>query len=176
MAIYEFDGKAPRIGKNVYIAPNATVIGDVEIGDDSSIWFSAVVRGDMYPIRIGKNVNVQDGAVVHVTAGMAETHIGDNVVIGHLALVHGCTIGSRCLIGMGATVLDNAQIGDECLIAAGALITPRTKIANRSFVVGRPGKVMREVSENDLFGIDAGAASYREFAAIYQSSRVRQIG
>jgi carbonic anhydrase/acetyltransferase-like protein (isoleucine patch superfamily) len=175
MPLYEFDGKRPKLGNNVYIAPNAVVIGDVEIGDNTSIWFSAVLRGDMYPIRIGKNVNVQDGAVVHVTAGIAKTNIGDDVVIGHLALVHGCSVGSRCLIGMGSIVLDNAEVGDECFIAAGALVPPRMKVPNRSFVMGRPGKVVRKVTENDLLSIDAGVASYKEFAAIFASDRVRRI-
>jgi carbonic anhydrase/acetyltransferase-like protein (isoleucine patch superfamily) len=175
MTIYEFDGIRPTLGENVYVAPSAAVIGDVHLGANSSVWFSAVLRGDMYPIRIGARVNVQDGAVVHVTQSFAATQIGDDVTIGHLALVHGCTIGRRCLIGMGAIVLDNVEIGDECIIAAGTLLPPRTKIPARSLVMGNPGKVVREVRDSDLLMVDGGVASYQEYARIFASGRVKAI-
>ena len=175
MTLYEFDGIRPTLGANVYVAPSAAVIGDVHLGESSSVWFSAVLRGDMFPIRIGARVNVQDGAVVHVTQSIAATHIGDDVTIGHLALVHGCTIGRRCLIGMGAIVLDNVEIGDECIIAAGTLLPPRTKIPARSLVMGNPGKVVREVRDTDLLMVDGGVASYQEYARIFASGRVKAI-
>jgi carbonic anhydrase/acetyltransferase-like protein (isoleucine patch superfamily) len=175
MTLYEFDGIRPTLGTNVYVAPSAAVIGDVHLGENSSVWFSAVLRGDMYPIRIGARVNVQDGAVVHVTQSLAATQIGDDVTIGHLALVHGCTIGRRCLIGMGAIVLDNVEIGEECIIAAGTLLPPRTKIPARSLVMGNPGKVVREVRDSDLLMVDGGVASYQEYARIFASGRVKAI-
>src|SRR5687767_2705734 len=115
MAIYELMGTAPRLGRGVFVAPTASVVGDVEIGDESSLWFGAVARGDGFPIRIGARTNIQDNAVVHVTGGKASTTIGDDVTVGHLALVHGCTVGDRALVGMGAIVLDGAVVEDECL-------------------------------------------------------------
>ncbi|MFO0666425.1 MAG: gamma carbonic anhydrase family protein [Polyangiaceae bacterium] len=175
MPLYSFQGKTPKLGKNVFIAPSAHVIGDVEIGDDSSVWFSAVIRGDMYPIRIGSRVNVQDGAVVHVTGGISDTVVGDDVTIGHLALVHGCHVGKRCLIGMGSIILDNANIGDECIIAAGSLVPPRMQIPHKSFVKGSPAKVFRETTETDLMQVDGGVLAYREYAKIFASGEVKLI-
>jgi gamma-carbonic anhydrase len=175
MTVYSFDGVKPTLGKDVYIAPSASVIGDVHLGDDASVWFSAVLRGDMYPIRVGARVNIQDGAVVHVTQSFAATTIGDDVTIGHLAIVHGCTIGRRCLIGMGSVVLDNAEIGDECIIAAGAVVPPRMKVPARSLVMGNPGKIVREVRDSDLMMVDGGVAAYREYARIFASDRVQIV-
>lgn len=175
MPLYSFQGKSPKLGKNVYIAPSAHIIGDVEIGDNSSVWFNVTIRGDMYPIRIGARVNVQDGAVVHVTGGIAETHVGDDVTIGHLALVHGCSVGRRCLIGMGSIILDNAVIGNECIVAAGSLVTPRTQFADRSFVKGSPAKLWRPVTDDDLLQVDGGVMAYREYAKIFMSDDVKLI-
>src|SRR5690349_10964293 len=110
MAIYELSGHRPTIGSNVFVAPNATVIGDVVLGDDASIWFGAVLRGDCFPIRIGARTNIQDGSVVHITANMAATSIGDDVTVGHMVLLHGCKVGHRCLVGMGSILLDNCEI------------------------------------------------------------------
>jgi gamma-carbonic anhydrase len=175
MPIYTFQDKSPTLGVRVFVAPGASVIGDVVMGDECSVWFSAVLRGDMFPIRLGKRVNVQDGAVIHVTAGVADTVIGDDVTIGHLALVHGCHIGSRVLIGMGSIILDNVQIGDESLIAAGSLVPPRMVIPPRSFVKGSPAKVVRQTSDEDLAMIQAGVDSYRMFAQAYLSGDVREV-
>jgi len=165
--IHRLKGVTPRLGRGVFVAPNASVIGDVVIGDDSSIWFGTVVRGDAFPIRIGARTNIQDNAVVHITGGKAATTIGDDVTVGHLALVHGCTVGDRCLVGMGSIILDNAVIEDECLIAAGALVPPGMRVATRSLVMGRPGKVVRVLTDADLQHIREAAAVYvthaREF-------------
>jgi len=170
MPIYEYQGTRPILGPDVYLAPNATVIGDVQLGESASVWFGAVLRGDVGFIRIGARTNVQDGAVVHVTGGWTNTTVGEDVTVGHLALLHGCTVGNRALIGMGAIVLDGASIGDECLIAAGSLVTPRTVIPARSFVMGRPAKVVRELKDEELAQIVASAVHYVENAQRFRES------
>lgn len=170
MTIYEFNGVRPTLGDKVWIAPSAALIGDVVMGDESSLWFGAVIRGDVYPIRVGKRTNIQDNAVVHVSGGYAPTNIGDDVTIGHTALVHGCTIGDRCLIGMGSTVLDGAVIEAECLIGAGALVPPRMHIPARSMVMGRPGKVVRQLTDADLDLIRGSAAVYVENARMFSGT------
>ncbi len=166
--IYALKGVTPLLGRGVFVAPNASVIGDVVIGADSSVWFGTVIRGDAFPIRIGARTNIQDNAVVHITGGKAATTIGDDVTVGHLALVHGCTVGHRCLVGMGSILLDGAVIEDECLIAAGALVPPGMRVPTRSLVMGRPGKVVRTLTDADLDHIREAAAVYvahaREFA------------
>ena len=158
--ILPFGGKTPVLGEGVYIAPNATVIGDVVLGDHASVWFSVVIRGDMDPIRIGARTNIQDGALVHVTGGIAATTIGDDVVVGHLALVHGTTIGNRVLIGMGAIVLDQSVIEDECIIAAGTVVPPRMHVPRRSLVRGNPGRIVRTLADDELLLVDAGVQAY----------------
>ncbi|MDB4941224.1 MAG: carbonic anhydrase, family 3 [Labilithrix sp.] len=160
MTLYALGGVSPTLGKNVFVAPSASVMGDVVLGDEASVWFGAVLRGDQYPIRVGARTNIQDNAVLHITGGFAPTHVGDDVTVGHLALVHGCTVGNRCLVGMGAIILDGAVVEDECLIAAGALVAPRTRIPSRSLVMGRPGKVVRTLTDGDLEHIRAAAAVY----------------
>jgi carbonic anhydrase/acetyltransferase-like protein (isoleucine patch superfamily) len=164
MALYELAGVRPTLGRNVFVAESASVIGDVHLGDDAGVWFGAVLRGDYFPIRIGARTNVQDNTVIHITAGRAATTVGDDVTIGHAAIVHGCTIGHRCLVGMGSVVLDGAVVGDESFIAAGALVTPRTVIPPRSFVMGRPAKVVRQVTEADLEWIREAATLYAGYA------------
>ncbi len=172
MAIYELKGVAPTLGRAVFVAPTASVIADVVIGDESSIWFGTVVRGDAYPIRIGARTNVQDNSVVHVTGGKASTTIGDDVTIGHAAIIHGCTIGSRCLIGMGSTILDDAVIEDDCLVGAGSLIPPRMRVPARSLVMGRPAKVVRVLRAADLEHIRDAGAVYVEYARDYAAALV----
>lgn len=162
--IFTLAGVTPQLGAGVFVAPTASVIGDVVIGAESSLWFGAVVRGDVFPIRIGARTNVQDNAVVHVTGGKAATTIGDDVTIGHLALVHGCTIGDRCLIGMGSIILDGAVVEDDCLIAAGSLVPPRMRIPSRSLVMGRPAKVVRTLDPGDLEHIREAGALYVGYA------------
>jgi carbonic anhydrase/acetyltransferase-like protein (isoleucine patch superfamily) len=164
MAVFALKGVTPKLGKGVFVAPNASVIGDVVVGDESSVWFGTVVRGDVFPIRIGHRTNVQDNAVVHVTGGQAATTIGDDVTIGHIALIHGCTIGNRCLIGMGSILLDGAIIEDECLVAAGSLVPPRMRIPTRSLVMGRPAKVVRTLAQGDLEHIREAGSLYVSYA------------
>src|SRR3984957_16245704 len=164
MPLYELSGVRPTLGRDVFVADNATVIGDVHLGDQTSVWFGAVLRADYFPIRIGARTNVQDNCVVHITAGMAATTVGDDVTIGHAAIIHGCTIGHRCLIGMGSIVLDGAVVGDDSFLAAGSLVTPGTVLPPRSFAMGRPAKAVREVRDRDLLTIREAAARYVEYA------------
>lgn len=139
--------KTPQMGKNCYIAPNATIVGDVIMGDDCSIWFNAVVRGDVNSIKMGNKVNIQDGAVLHCTYQKTKVNIGDNVSIGHNALVHGCTIEDNVLIGMGAIVMDNCYIEKNALIAAGAVVLENTRVEAGSIYAGVPAKKVKQLSE-----------------------------
>ncbi|WP_394838905.1 gamma carbonic anhydrase family protein [Pendulispora rubella] len=170
MPLYEYEGTRPILREGAYVSPQATVIGDIHLEAQSSVWFGAVLRGDVGAIRIGARSNVQDNAVIHVTGGLNNTVVGDDVTIGHLALLHGCTIGHRVLVGMGSIVLDDAKIGDDCFIGAGSLVTPGTVIPARSFVLGRPAKVVREVTEKDLLWIAASAQHYVEYARTFATS------
>ena len=167
MTVYELAGVAPILGRDAWVADTASVIGDVVLGDESSVWFGAVVRGDYMPIRIGARTNIQDNAVVHITRETAATTIGDDVTVGHSAIVHGATVGNLCLIGMGAILLDGAVIGDGSFVAAGTLVTPGTIVPARSFVMGHPGKVVRQVGDRLSAWLGESAANYvrdaREF-------------
>ena len=140
------NGKKPVFGKNIYLSENATVIGDVEMGDDCSVWFQAVVRGDVHWIKMGDKVNIQDGAIVHCTYQKAPTTIGNNVSIGHRAIVHGCTIGNNVLVGMGAIVMDHAVVGDNVLIAAGAVVLENSVLESGSIYAGVPAKKVKSLS------------------------------
>ena len=163
MPLYSLDGvtvSTPGAG-NFWIAPNAVVLGQVEIGEDASIWFGAVVRGDLDRIRIGAGTNIQDGAVLHTDPGIKLT-LGNNCSVGHLAMVHGCTVGDGSLIGIGSIVLNNAEIGAECLIGAGALVPEGKKIPPRSLVVGSPGRVVRELTDEDVQRMAKTAQGYQQ--------------
>ena len=153
----------------MYLAPNATVIGDVVLGEGASVWFGAVVRGDVMPIRIGARSNIQDNAVVHVTAGKARTTIGDDVTVGHLAMLHGCTIGSRVLVGMSSVILDGAVIAEDCVVAAGSLVSPGTNIPPGSLAMGRPAKVARALKAEDFAWIKASGEAYLQYARTYRA-------
>ena len=167
--ILPYGDKRPRIGRGVFLAPNATIIGDVEIGDESSIWFGAVLRGDVGPIRIGRRTNVQDLACIHMTGGVSITELGDDVTVGHGAILHGCKVGDRCLIGMGSIIMDGALIGDTSVVAAGSVVAPRTQFPPRSLVRGKPARLVREVNADEAaLGID-GAAHYLEMAGSYRA-------
>ena len=144
--------KHPQFGKNCFVAPNATIIGDVIMGDDCSIWFNAVVRGDVHYIRIGNKVNIQDGAVIHCTYRYAPTNIGNNVSIGHNALVHGCTVEDNVLIGMGAIVMDNAVIHSNTIIAAGAVVLENTVCEPGSIYAGVPAKKVKDIPQDMISG------------------------
>lgn len=162
-----FGGKAPQLGKGVFLAETCAVIGDVVIGDDSSIWYSTVVRGDVMPIRIGARTSIQDGTIIHVTSERFGTIVGDDCTVGHAAILHACTIEDLCLIGMGSTILDGARIGTGSLIGAGALVTPGTVIPPNSLVLGAPAKVKRPIDEREREQILYGAAHYVELARRY---------
>ena len=162
-----YRGVRPTLGADVFVADTARVIGDVHLGASSSVWFGAVVRGDVHPIRIGARVNVQDGAVIHVTSGRHATHIGDDVTIGHMAVLHGCTVEARALIGMGAIVLDGAVIGEEAMVAAGALVPPGKVIPARTLAVGQPAKATRELGPEELAHVRSSGAHYAALAAEY---------
>ncbi|CAN5906440.1 gamma carbonic anhydrase family protein [soil metagenome] len=172
MTVFALNGVVPKVGRGVFVAPSASVIGDVVLGDESSVWFGTVLRGDVFPIRIGARTNVQDNAVVHVTGGQAATSVGDDVTIGHMALIHGCTVGNRCLIGMGSVLLDGAVIEDDCLVAAGSLVPPRMRIPSRSLVMGRPAKVIRVLGTADLEHIREAGALYVGYARDFASGLV----
>ena len=138
-----YDGRTPTLGRDVFIAPGAYVIGNVTIGDESSVWFGAVLRGDVGAIVIGARTNIQDLSLVHMTGGVSNARLGDDVTVGHGVTLHGCDVGHRCLVGMGSILLDGVRVGDDSVIAAGSLITPRMVIPPGSLVVGRPAKVVR---------------------------------
>ncbi len=145
-------GVSPSFGNNCFIAPNATIVGDVQMGDDCSVWFNAVLRGDVNFIRMGNKVNVQDGAVIHCTFEKAATYIGNNVSIGHNAIVHGCVIEDNVLIGMGAIVMDNCKVGSNSIIAAGAVVLENTNIEPGSIYAGVPAKKVKEISQEMVSG------------------------
>lgn len=169
MLIRPYKGVLPRIGERVFLAENASIIGDVEIGDDSSIWYGTVVRGDVHYIRIGQRTNIQDNCVVHVTNGVWPTTVGDDVSIGHGVIVHGCTIARGCLIGMGSILLDGCVIGEEALIGAGAVVPEGMEVPPRSLVLGVPGKVRRELTEAELDRVRKNSRYYLEYKETYRS-------
>ena len=152
-----------KIAENVYIAKGAIITGDVTVGEDVGIWYNAVIRGDEYPITIGARSNVQDCAVVHVGNGFPCV-IGEDVTVGHGAIVHGCTIGDGSMVGMGATILNGAKIGKGCLIAAGALVTEGTEVPDGMLVIGVPGKIVKPVPQNQQEYMISNAALYVEEA------------
>ncbi len=158
--ILKFKDKKPIIGKEVFIAENAYIIGDVIIGDYCAVMFGAIIRGDVNFIRIGNNTNIQDNSVLHVTREKFPLIIGNNVTIGHGAIVHGCKIGDNVLIGIGAKILDGVEIGNNCIIAAGSVVREGTKIPSNSLVAGIPAKIKREINEDDVERILFSAKSY----------------
>lgn len=165
--IRSFDGKHPVIGTGVFIADTAAVIGDVVIGDQSSIWYGTVLRGDVMPIRVGARTSIQDGTVVHVTSGVSGTAIGSDCTIGHAAIIHACTVEDRCLIGMGAILLDGARIGSGSLVGAGALVTPGTDIPPGSLVLGAPAMVKRQLTRKEQAQLEESAVHYVELTGRY---------
>jgi carbonic anhydrase/acetyltransferase-like protein (isoleucine patch superfamily) len=162
-----FGTTLPSIHPEAWLAPGASVIGDVHIGPRSSIWFGSVVRGDVHQIRIGAGTNLQDLCVVHVTRDRFPTSIGDEVTVGHHATVHGCRVGDGALIGIGAIVLDGAEVGDEALVAAGSLVPPGMKVAAGTLVMGTPARVVRTLDAAERAEQRARALQYVELAARY---------
>lgn len=162
-------GIQPELGKDCFIAPNATIVGDVIMGDGCSVWFNAVVRGDVNSIRIGNKVNIQDGAVIHCTYEKTKTIIGDNVSVGHNAIVHGCTVEDNVLIGMGAIVMDNARIGSNTIIAAGAVVLEGTQVEPGTIYAGVPAKKVKEISMELVNGeINRIANNYIMYASWFK--------
>jgi gamma-carbonic anhydrase len=147
--IIPFGGKTPDIANDCFLAPDCVIIGDVTIGPESSIWFKAVLRGDINWIKIGNCTNIQDGCIVHVSGGTSPTTIGDYVTVGHGAILHGCTIEKSCLIGMGSIILDNAVIGEGSLVAAGAMVKSGMKVPPQSMVAGNPAVIKRRISDDE---------------------------
>ena len=166
--ILPYGGKAPRLAASAFLAEGSVVVGDVEIGDASSLWFGAIVRGDVNHVRIGARTNVQDLSVVHVTSRTHPTVIGDDVTVGHRAVLHGCTIRDRCLVGIGAIVLDGAVVGPDAMIGAGALVPPGMVVPPGTLVLGAPAKVKRPLTPDELAFLRASAANYAGYAARYR--------
>lgn len=159
----------PSIGRDVFLAPNATITGDVELADEVNIWFGAVIRGDAGWVRIGPRTNIQDLVCIHMTTDISNTVIGADVTVGHGAIVHGAIVGDRCLVGMGAILLDNVQVGEEALVAAGAVLRPGTVVPPRTLAAGNPAKIVRELKpEETQLGI-GGAQHYLERAKSYMN-------
>ena len=167
MIIRSYDGKEPRFGARVFVAENAAIIGDVELGDDCSVWFSATIRGDVNAIRIGARTNIQDNCTIHVTHHDWATTIGENVTIGHGAIVHGCTVGNGALIGMGSRVLDGAVVGESALVGAGALVPEGMQVPPRVLVVGVPARVRRPLTDDELAHLERSWKNYVEYKDKY---------
>ena len=163
MPLYTLDGVAPRTpaAGTFWVAPNATVIGNVEIGENASIWFGAVVRGDLDVIRIGAGSNIQDGSVLHTDPGLPLT-LGVDCTVGHMAMVHGCTVGRGSLIGIGAIILNGASIGEDCLVGAGTLVSEGKTFPARSLILGSPGRVVRQLTDDDIARLRKTAQGYQQ--------------
>lgn len=165
--IRTFQGVKPTIAPTAFIEDTAIVIGDVVIGEDSSVWFQAVVRGDVHSIRIGARTNIQDLSMLHVTHDTHPLVIGDDVTVGHRVVLHGCTIGNRVLVGMGAIIMDGAVIGEDCVVGAGALVTEGTRVPPKSLILGAPAKVKRAVTDQELAWIKQSAENYVMYSRQY---------
>jgi len=168
--IRAYKGITPRVHPTAYVDTTAQVIGDVEIGEASSVWMNAVVRGDVHWIRIGARSNVQDNTTVHVMNATNPTTVGDDVTIGHGAIIHGCTLHDRILVGMGAIILNGVVVGEDSIVAAGTLLTEATRVPPRSLVMGSPGKVRRELTDEDVRSIRVYAERYVEYRLDYMDA------
>ncbi|PJB13090.1 MAG: gamma carbonic anhydrase family protein [Flavobacteriales bacterium CG_4_9_14_3_um_filter_40_17] len=169
MLIKTINGKSPEFGENCFIAENATIVGEVSMGDECSVWFNAVIRGDVHYVKMGNRVNVQDGAVIHCTYQRFPTNIGNNVSIGHNALVHGCTLHDNVLIGMGAIVMDGCVVESNSIVAAGAVVTQHTRIESGSIYAGVPAKKIKDISAELQAGeINRIAENYVKYAGWFK--------
>jgi carbonic anhydrase/acetyltransferase-like protein (isoleucine patch superfamily) len=164
-----FQGKRPAIDASAFVAETATVVGDVAIGARSSVWFGAVIRGDVFHVRIGAETSIQDNTVIHVTHDRYATQVGDRVTVGHGVILHGCTVRDRVIVGMGAIILDQAEVGERCIVGAGALVTPATKIPPGHLVVGAPARVKRPLTDEELAWLESSADHYVALTAAYRS-------
>ena len=167
--VYSLNGVTPKIASDAFIAPTAAVIGDVEIGSETGIWFQCLVRGDLNIIRIGARTNIQDGAIVHVDSGRFGTFIGDDVTVGHNAVIHACTLRNRAFVGIAATVLDGAVIEEGGMLGAGGLLTPGKLIGRNELWVGAPARLLRTMSDEERARFDRNATVYRELAARFRA-------
>ncbi len=162
-----FEGHEPDVHPTVFLAETAALIGQVRLGEGSSVWYGAVLRGDVLPIVVGRRTSIQDGCVLHTTTGWAPTVVGDDVIVGHAAVLHGCTVEDRVMVGMGSVVLDGARIASDVILGAGSLVPPRASIPSGVLALGRPAKVVRPLRPEELQQIREGAAEYVEKAARY---------
>jgi len=167
--IYTLDGVTPKIAPDAFVAPTAAVIGDVEVGSETGIWFHCLVRGDINIIRIGARTNIQDGTIIHVDYGDAAAIIGDEVTVGHNAVIHGCTLRNRAFVGISATVLDGATIEEGGVLGAGGLLTPGKVIGRNELWVGAPAKLVRVMSDEERRKFDRNAEVYRQLAARFRN-------
>jgi Carbonic anhydrases/acetyltransferases, isoleucine patch superfamily len=167
--ILPFKGTLPTIADDCFIAPNATVIGDVVIGGGTNVWFGCVIRGDVHEIRIGERTNIQDGTIVHVTGGKFGTYIGSGITIGHGAVLHACTLEDGCFVGMGATILDGAVVESGAMVAAGAVVTPGKRVKAGELWAGNPAKLMRALRPEDAAWFPVSADNYVKLAGQYRS-------
>lgn len=172
MPLYQFAGQRPHLGDGAWIAPSAELIGDARLGDQASVWFGAVIRADNTPILVGERTNIQEGAMLHSDPGAPLT-IGADVTVGHHAVLHGCTIGNRVLVGMGAIVLNRAVIGEDCIIGAGALVTEGKSFEPRSLIVGSPARAVRTLDDQAMAMLKVSAAHYVDKAAAYRDGLTR---
>ena len=174
MAIYELDNIAPRMAESAWVADSAQVMGNVELGEDASVWFGVVIRGDTECITIGRGSNIQDASVLHADVGKPLT-VGNNVTVGHKVMLHGCTIGDGSLIGIGAVVLNGAKIGKGCIVGAGALVTEGKEFPDGSMIIGSPAKVVRELTAQQQAGLTLSALHYIENARRFRAG-LKKIG
>jgi carbonic anhydrase/acetyltransferase-like protein (isoleucine patch superfamily) len=172
--IRTYRGHVPQIAPSAYVDPQAVVIGDVVIGEHTSIWPCTVIRGDVHSIRIGARCSIQDGSVLHVQHDEYPLTLGDSITVGHNVILHGCTIESRCLIGMGSIILNGAKVGAGSIIAAGALVPERMEVPAGSLVMGQPGKIRRSTTPADLDAIERNAARYVEYAEMHKAEVAKQ--
>jgi carbonic anhydrase/acetyltransferase-like protein (isoleucine patch superfamily) len=170
MPLHGFESKVPLLAPDVFIAPGAQVIGDVEIGPESSVWFNCVLRGDVNVIRIGARTNIQDGTVVHVAGAGQGTFVGNDVLVGHMAMLHACTIEDEAFVGLGSIVMDGCVIEQQGMLAAGALLTPGKRIPRRQMWAGRPARHLRDLTDEELAAHARGTAGYVELARRYRRS------
>jgi len=172
--IYQFEDRIPSLPEEYYVADSAEVIGDVRLGNQSSVWFGAVLRGDIEPIIIGERSNIQDNSVAH-TSRNYPTILGNDVTVGHKVMLHACRVGNNCLIGMGAILLDGCEIGDNCIIGAGSVVAQKRRIPAGSLAVGTPAKVIRSLSEDDFANIRGFAERYVALQARYRNGALREL-
>ena len=166
--IRAWGGKTPRLADDVWIADGAVVVGDVEIGPGSSVWFGSIVRGDVNQVRVGARTNLQDHAILHVSGGTHPTAVGDDVTVGHRVTLHGCTVKDRCLIGIGAVVMDGAVIGEDSMVGAGSLVPPGMVVPPGKLALGSPARVKRDLTREEIASFRRSAASYASYAAQYR--------